>query len=77
MLPDLFCVSLIIAFALLSFPPLSCLVILESIVQPVLIVDFYHTGCQVELVVLFVAIETVIGIEVMMNLHRRLLRRKS
>src|ERR1043165_5145505 len=45
--------------------------------QPVLIVDFYHTGCQVELVVLFFGIETVIGIEMMMNLHHRLLQRKS
>src|SRR3954470_2629223 len=46
-------------------------------IQPVLIVDFYHTGCQVELVVLFFGIETVIGIEMMMNLQPRLLRRKS
>ena len=53
------------------------LLVFDSIVQPVLIVDFYHTGCQVELVVLFFAIETVIGIEVMMNLHHRLLWRKS
>ena len=67
----------IIASALLSFLPSSCLVILESIMQPVLIVDFYHTGCQVELVVVFVAIETVIGIKMMMNLHHRLLRQKS
>src|SRR3954465_15406951 len=53
------------------------LLVFHSIVQPILIVDFYHTGCQVELVVLFVAIETVIGIEMMMNLHHRLLWRKS
>lgn len=51
--------------------------ILDSIVQPVLIVDFYHTGCPVELVVLFFGIETVIGIEMMMNLYHRLLRQKS
>src|SRR3954471_5108916 len=51
--------------------------ILASIVQPVLIGYFYHTGCQVELVVLFFGIETVIGIEMMTNLHHRLLRRKS
>src|SRR3954469_7662951 len=51
--------------------------ILASVVQPVLIVDFYHTGCQVELIVLFFGIETVIGIKMMMNLHHRLLRRKS
>src|SRR3954469_7035727 len=55
----------------------SCPLIFDSIVQPVLIVDFYHTGCQVELVVLFVAIETVIGVEMMMNLDHRLQRRKS
>src|SRR3954466_3548003 len=42
-----------------------------------LIVDFYHTGCQVELVVMFVGIETMFGIDMMMNLHHRLLRRKS
>src|SRR3954463_14489460 len=34
-------------------------------------------GCQVELVVLFLGIESVIGIKMMMNLHHRLLRRKS
>src|SRR3954468_22454880 len=49
--------------------------ILASIVQPILIVYFfYRTGCQVELVVLFFGIETVIGIEMMTNLHHRLLR---
>src|SRR3954463_217764 len=53
------------------------LLVFDSIIQPVLIVDLYHTGCQVELVVLFVGIETVFGIEMMMNFHHRLLRQKS
>src|SRR3954466_13635125 len=53
------------------------LLVFDSIIQPVLIVVFYHIGCQVELVVLFVGIETVFGIEMMMNFHHRLLWRKS
>src|SRR3954466_13001294 len=67
----------IFSFALQSFCLHHVLLVFDSIIQPVLIVDFYHTGCQVELVVLFVGIETVFGIEMMMNLHHRLLRRKS
>src|SRR3954471_12266230 len=51
------------------FRLLHVFLVLESILQPVLIVDFYHTGCQVEIVVLFVGIETVFGIEMMMNLY--------
>ena len=77
MLPDLLRVFYNHCLRIIIFPPSACLVILKSIIQPVLIVDFYHTGCQVELVVLFFGIETVIGIEMMMNLHHRLLRQKS
>ena len=67
----------VIVVALQSFLPKSCPLIFDSIIQPVLMVDFYHTGCQVELVVLFFGIETVIGIEMVMNLHHSLLRQKS